>query len=152
MDNVIVIKRDLEHRETWRYSGKVLARNKDQIKIEAFFNRPDVEFYGMLLAQGDRFVETFFTDRWFNVFEIHSHSDNKFKGLYCNVSYPAEITDGVVSYVDLALDLLVFPDGRQLVLDQDEFESLSLSNEIRLQAQTALDQLIEYTRKILLKY
>ena len=29
-----------------------------------------------------------------------------------------------IRYVDLALDLLVFPDGRQLVLDEDEFEAL----------------------------
>ncbi len=32
-----------------------------------------------------------------------------------------------LSYVDLALDLLVFPDGRQFVLDEDEFLKLDLS-------------------------
>ena len=40
---------------------------------------------------------------------------------------PVEICGDYIAYDDLALDLLVFPDGRQLVLDEDEFESLKLS-------------------------
>ena len=43
--------------------------------------------------------------------------------------------------MDLALDLLVFPDGRQLVLDEDEFEALQPDAALRAAAQSALDEL-----------
>jgi len=51
------------------------------------------------------------------------------------------ISDGWISYVDLALDLLVYPDGRQLVLDQDEFEALDLDLEDHKQSLKALAEL-----------
>jgi hypothetical protein len=41
----------------------------------------------------------------------------------------------------LALDLLVFPDGRQMVLDEDEFAELSISAEKRAKARAALAEL-----------
>jgi uncharacterized protein len=149
MENITVIKCDIQNRETWRYSGRVLHRKPTEIQIEAFFNRPDIQFHGILLGQGDRFVETFYSDRWYNVFAMFDRKDSKFKGFYCNVTYPAEISDGVVRYIDLALDLLVYPDGAQLVLDRDEFEELSLSEEIRTLAETALAELKCITSKAL---
>ena len=48
---------------------------------------------------------------------------------------------GEISYVDLALDLIVFPDGRQLVLDKDEFTSLEIPEHIRRNALSALTDL-----------
>ncbi|MCK7519741.1 MAG: DUF402 domain-containing protein [Ignavibacteriales bacterium] len=51
------------------------------------------------------------------------------------------IEDGVVSYVDLALDLWVSVDGRQTVLDEDEFAELGLDEDIRDDAQKGLDEL-----------
>jgi predicted RNA-binding protein associated with RNAse of E/G family len=49
--------------------------------------------------------------------------------------------DGVVSYVDLALDLWVSTSGQQTVLDQDEFEALDLDEELRAGALRGLDEL-----------
>ena len=49
------------------------------------------------------------------------------RGWYCNIGKPALLDGDCLSYVDLALDLLVFPDGRQFVLDEDEFLRLDLS-------------------------
>jgi uncharacterized protein len=141
MSNVTVLKLDLDGKETWRYSGQVLERSSQQILLEAFFNRPDTPFHGILLRQGDRFIETFFSDRWYNIFELRDKDDDHLKGWYCNIGCPADIQEEVVSYVDLALDLLVYPDGRQLVLDEDEFEALSLEPEVRQKARQGLHEL-----------
>jgi predicted RNA-binding protein associated with RNAse of E/G family len=143
MAEVTVIKRNLQGQETWRYTGRVLERDSEQIVLEARFNRPDLPFHGILLGQGDRFVETYYTNRWYNIFEIHDRADDSVKGWYCNVSKPVEIErdqdDGlVISYIDLALDLLVYPDGKQLVLDEDEFAALDLDEPARQQARRAL--------------
>jgi uncharacterized protein len=126
MTEILVIKLNLDRQETWRYTGKVLRRWANAVLLEAHFNRDDVAFHGILLGRGDRFVEKYYTERWYNIFEIHDRSDDHLKGWYCNISLPAELQQDQVAYVDLALDLLVFPDGRQLVLDEDEFAELSL--------------------------
>jgi uncharacterized protein len=140
-DAVVVIKLNLERQETWRYSGRVLKREPHAIQLEALFNREDTPFHGILLGKGDRFVEIFYDDRWYNIFEMHDRSDDHIKGWYCNVTLPAEFKGAEILYVDLALDLLVYPDGRQLVLDEDEFEVLPLADDIRKQALTALSDL-----------
>ncbi len=54
------------------------------------------------------------------------------------MGYPAVLGAEVISYRDLALDLLVFPDGRQVVLDEDEFAALPLDARTRTQARRAL--------------
>ena len=133
-----VIKRNVEGEETWRYPAKVLRRKPGAMLIEAYFNRPDTPFHGITLAQGDRFIEAYYRDRWYNLFEIHDHLDGSLKGWYCNVALPAEIDADTISYVDLALDLLVYPDGKQLVLDEDEFTGLAITPEVRRQALDAL--------------
>jgi uncharacterized protein len=141
LDNVIVIKQNSQGKETWRYSGKIIKRTANFILLEAYFNRSDLPFHGITFREGDRFVEAYFNDRWYNIFEVHDREDGCLKGWYCNVTRPAVFADGVISYVDLALDLLVYPDMQQLVLDEDEFEALNLDQEAALAAQSALIQL-----------
>ncbi len=136
-----VIKRNVQGQETWRYRGRVLEKTANRLRLEAFFNRADTPFHGMLLANGDRFIETYYTDRWYNVYEIHDRLTDELKGWYCNVTEPAVFDADSVSYVDLALDLLVYPDKRMLVLDEDEFADLPLDEATRRRARAALEEL-----------
>lgn len=140
-ENILVLKLNTNHEEVWRYDGRVIERFPEGIKLEAFFNGGSRPFHGVMLVNGDRFIETYYFDRWYNIFEIHDRDTDVLKGWYCNVTYPAEMVDGQVSYVDLALDLLVFPDGRQLVLDEDEFDELILNENDTKKAREALRQL-----------
>jgi uncharacterized protein len=142
MSEVIkVLKKDLKGQVTWQYEGQVLRRERNAVVLEAFFNRPDLPFMDLTFKENDRFVETFYTDRWYNIFEIYDRDDGSFKGWYCNVGRPAQIADGTVSYVDLALDLWVSPVGRQTVLDEDEFAALSLDAKDRRKALKTLAEL-----------
>ena len=129
-----------------RKPGVIAARlsgaREHRILLEAFFNRPDMLFHGMLLGQGDRFIELYFSDRWYNIFEIHDRETDNLKGWYGNITFPADFSIGEITYIDLALDLLVYPDGRQLVLDEDEFALLDISDEVRKNAQQGLGDLI----------
>lgn len=139
--DVEVIKLNVQNQETWRYSGRVLNRGDHSVVLEALFNREDSIFHEIPLKTGDRFVEIYYTDRWYNIFEMHDRDDHQVKGWYCNVTRPAEISAGEIRYVDLALDLLVYPDGRQLVLDEDEFADLALDESTSQQARAALEAL-----------
>jgi uncharacterized protein len=135
------MKRNLAGEVIWQYEGSILKREPDLVVLEASFNRDDMPFMGVILKRGDRFVETFYSDRWYNVFEIYDRDDGKFKGWYCNIGYPAVIEKTTVSYIDLALDLWVAVDGAQTVLDEDEFLGLSMDVITRVQAVSALEEL-----------
>lgn len=136
-----VQKKNLAGEVTWKYDGVVLRREDNSIVLEALFNRPDTLLMDIVLKENDRFVETFYSDRWYNIFEIYDRDDGKLKGWYCNIGKPAEIGDGVVSYVDLALDLWVSADWKQSVLDEDEFDDLELDNATKVSALKGLKEL-----------
>ena len=141
MTDIKVLKRNLDGEVTWQYEGRVLKREANFVVLEAFFDRDDMPFMDVVLKRGDRFVETFYTDRWYNVFEIYDRDDGKFKGWYCNIGYPAVLENDRVSYIDLALDLWVSRDGTQTVLDENEFRVLSIGAKIQAQAVAALEEL-----------
>ena len=138
---IVVRKCNLRGQETWRYSGRILERGRRSVLLEARFNRPDLPFHGVLLRENDRFVEWYSSESWYNLFEVHDRDDDKVKCWYCNITMPAEFIDGTISYVDLALDLLVFPDGRMLVLDEDEFAELELDETTRAKARQGMAEL-----------
>ncbi len=139
---ITVSKRNEHNHITWQYTGEVLTRKNNSVIIEARFNRPDMPFHGITLKQGDRFIETFYTDRWYNIFEIHDCGDDAIKGWYCNIGCPAVWDDlDSLSYIDLALDLWVTPAGVLTVLDEDEFALADLDDSTRANALQALAEL-----------
>ncbi len=136
-----VLKKNLAEEVTWQYEGVILSRDENAITLEALFNRDDMPFMDIVLKRNDRFVETFYSDRWYNIFEIHDRDDGHLKGWYCNIGKPAVIEDDFVSYVDLALDLWVSADGKQTVLDEDELEELDLDDGLKQKVYDALREL-----------
>ncbi|HSO12217.1 MAG TPA: DUF402 domain-containing protein [Anaerolineales bacterium] len=126
---------------TYEYEGDLLKRDANSVTLEALFDREDRPFQNIILKMGDRFVEYYYSDRWYNVFEIHDRDDGQFKGWYCNIGMPAVIEDGMVSYVDLALDLWVSANGKQILLDEDEFMNLDLNDDMKSGALKGLNDL-----------
>lgn len=142
MSGITVIKRNIAGRETWRYSGQVLKQTSSAVILEARFNADDTPFLGIELKRGDRFVELYYCDRWYNIFQIHDRDDDALKGWYCNVCQPAVFeSEDCLSFIDLALDLWVSPSGSQTVLDEDEFAALAMDEAMKVKALGALDEL-----------
>ena len=143
---ITVIKNDHNGREVWRYTGREVARGPAFVQLEARFARADVETAYHTFRRGDRFIEWFFSDRWYNIFEMHAAEDDRLVGWYCNVTRPAVLEADTVRADDLALDVFVAPDGTQTTLDEDEFAALPLDEPTRARALAglaALSQLIE---------
>lgn len=137
-NKITVVKQDHLGVEVIRYQGQVLMRTAAEIMIEAFFALEHAMMVDIPLLKGDKFLETYFTGHWYNIYEIHDRVSDHLKGWYCNVSYPAEISQSLVAFRDLALDLVVLPDGCQVVLDEDEFHKLVLSPDDRNNALAGL--------------
>jgi len=124
--SVRVLKLDLSGAVVWEYEGRILRRDAHSVVLEALFDKPDFPLLDVILKKGDRFVETYYDNRAYNVFEIYDRDSAQLKGWYCNLSRPAYITAGEISWVDLSLDLWVWPDGRSAILDEAEFNALQL--------------------------
>lgn len=133
MEMVTVIKLNAAGAEQWRWPARLLERGDTHLCVEAFFNRDDSIQAGFTFQRGDRFVEWYYTDRLYNLFEIHEPASGALRAWYINFSRPARFEttgDGlVIQFEDLALDLLVLPDGTMQLLDEDEFADLHLSAE-----------------------
>ncbi len=92
----------------------------------------------------------FWTDRWYNVMRCDRPHGGGLEYWYCNVTSPAQYDGETVRYIDLDLDVLVFPDGKTKVVDEDEF----LDNSARMgyppdmieQSRRAVDEIVALAR------
>jgi uncharacterized protein len=142
----IVFKLDHLGREVWQYPARVLSRDDSCIRLEAFFNRDDMDLGYTVFRRGDRFVETFYSDRWYNIFAVYDKDDGRLKGWYCNICRPAEISRDAVRCEDLVLDVWIEPDGSVLVLDEAQFDELELSIHERRAARQATEELMKLAK------
>jgi uncharacterized protein len=141
-DLLTVKKLNLNHEVVIAYEGVVLERALNAIVLEARLQRETMDLGYTTFEHLDRFVEYFFSDRWYNIFEIHSVHDDHLKGWYCNIAQPAVLGEETIEQVDLALDVWINPDGSYRVLDQAEFDALEIDRATRLRAQQAVGELI----------
>jgi len=138
---ITVIKNDHAGKEVWRYEGVVTERRGNNLVIEAPFNMGERDLGYVIFRRNDRFVEYHYTDRWYNISEVHAVEDDSLKGWYCNFQRPAITANGIIQADDLALDLFVRPDGEMLVLDEDEFAALEIGEAERAAVLSALAEL-----------
>lgn len=143
---MIVYKLDEHGRTVWQYPAQVLERGENYVRLEAFFNRDDTDLGFATFKRGDRFVEYFYSDRWYNIFAVYDRDDGALKGWYCNICRPAVLGETAVHCEDLALDLWVTSDGETTLLDEDEFAALDLPESEQNAAQSALKTLQNLAR------
>ncbi|MBK6721994.1 MAG: DUF402 domain-containing protein [Pyrinomonadaceae bacterium] len=78
-----------------------------------------------LIEQGTVSFEHFWKDRWYNIFRFHE-PDGSLRNYYCNVAMPFTFDGETLEFVDLDIDVVVWPDGRFEVLDRNDFEENSV--------------------------
>ena len=139
---VTVIKLDPRGNEKTRYQGEVTKRLPEGVVIQAEWTRPRHNLGYVVFETGDRFVEYYYADRWFNIFDIADAQGTR-KGWYCNVAEPAHISEQQIEQIDLLLDVWVSPQGEPLILDDDEFAADTLMSDTQRQgAQAGLQALL----------
>ena len=108
---------------TITYQAELLHHTPSEIKILAIWDRPTLDLGYVQFETGDHFYEYYYTERWYNVFEIRTAAGS-LKGWYCNVTRPAHFDGGTLTSEDLELDLFGLPDRASMLrLDEDEFEA-----------------------------
>lgn len=110
--------------EAFAWEGTLVRWDTEGVRLRALFNVPVRDLGYVTLRAGDVFEELYYWHRWYNVFRISS-PEGTLKGWYCNLGAPpVDEGAGVLSYVDLALDVWVRPDGSYVVLDEDELAAI----------------------------
>jgi uncharacterized protein len=89
----------------------------------------------------------FFEDRWFNVIAMIRKTGITY---YCNLASPSLFDGEAVKHIDYDLDVKVLPDGTEILLDEDEYEShgqsMGYSEEMKLIIENNLNKLYEAIR------
>lgn len=141
-EHLLITKLDDTGCEIFSWQGVLLQGTPTSRLVEATFGLASLRVDRTTFEAGDMFLESYFSNRWFNIFEVHAQRTTTIKGWYCNLSFPATFSDRAIRWRDLALDLMVYPDGSHSVLDLDEFEALQLDAGIRARCSETLQELI----------
>ncbi|WP_226672139.1 DUF402 domain-containing protein [Rossellomorea aquimaris] len=108
--------------DTVDYKCRVLKRENRSITLFHVIETPftmttsDDE---IMIPRGSYTVAYYWEDRPYNVYFWRSR-DGDYLGAYFNLVKNTKIAPGMVSFEDLIVDVLVFPDGRYSILDEDE--------------------------------
>lgn len=146
MKTIKVTKKNLEKNKLVSWEPIVLERTNEFVRTEGFFIPPydhtdlDPDHYGM---PGDRMIGKYFKDQWFNIFEVYRGNSKDLKYWYCNICRPAEITEDSIFWEDLVVDLQIFPDGRIVILDMEDFEAMTWSKDDHEKIMATLAYLIK---------
>jgi uncharacterized protein len=143
--SIIVRACKYDGREHRRWSAELLRQEGPLVVLDAHFSEEVVHSHLGTVARGTHSLEYYWLDRWYNIFRF-AQLDGSLRNYYCNVNLPPTLENGVLSYVDLDLDILVNPDLSYQVLDYDDFEThsklYSYSDELRTNANRAVEDLI----------
>ena len=126
-----------------QYQGEVVEHLSHGVIIQAYWSHPTKNLGYVSFEPGDRFIEYYYTDRGYNIFDISSTQGVR-KGWYCNIAEPAILFEDRIEQVDLLLDVWVSPEGETLILDEDEFAAdTTLTARQRNGARQALQELLQ---------
>jgi predicted RNA-binding protein associated with RNAse of E/G family len=126
MHNITVHLLKPRKHKTVTYQGALVVQEPGHLLVHARWERAAMDLGYVVFAPGDHFLEHYYTERWYNIFEVRS-DEGTLKGWYCNITRPALIDGDVVTSEDLELDLFVAPDRQHLLrLDAEEFAALAL--------------------------
>ena len=115
---VISRKYDLMVRRSWNCG--LASRKGDLLVIVGVFGETVDHAHLGHISRGTVSFEYYWLDRWYNIFRFHE-PDGQFRNYYCNINMPPKFDGITLDYVDLDIDLIVWPDGRVVTLDEDDF-------------------------------
>lgn len=137
-------KYDGSIRRTWR--GELIEQQGSLLTLVGEFDttvdHPDLG----RIEKGTISHEYYWLDRWYSIFRFHEPSGS-LRNFYCNINMPPSFSGDVLDFVDLDIDVLVWPDLRYYVLDRDDYETnatrFDYPKHINEKVEEALSELLE---------
>jgi len=135
-------KHDGTLHRTW-LTSKVLAVHSDHFVVAN--NRTwVVEADGRRWFTREPAICFFYTNRWYNVIAMVRKTGIYY---YCNIASPSLYDGEAIKNIDYDLDVKVFPDGNELILDEDEYIDHSVlmeySEELKEVIELGMEEILE---------
>ncbi len=134
-------------RAHWRHASTLLSEDNGFLMTYTPVGTPFTNMKGAGTS-AESWTSYYWPDRWFNVVQFTANYEHP-AGWYCNVASPATLDNGVLSYIDYELDLMVYPTAEGMtweLLDEDEFEEArsrcSYDEALVARCRAAVEQLI----------
>ena len=115
-----------------KYNGKLhrswkaefIQRDTSLLEFAGEFEKEISHSHLGFIRRGTISYEFYWLDRWYNVFRFHE-PDESLRNFYCNINMPPKFENGILDYIDLDIDVVVWKDFSRQILDVEEFEENS---------------------------
>lgn len=125
-------KYDGKIHRTW--NAKFIKQENLLLTFVGEFEKEITHSHLGVIRRGTVSYEFYWLDRWYNIFRFHEPNGD-LRNFYCNINMPPTFINGILDYVDLDIDILVWNDYSFEILDVDEFEENSVKFKYSLEIQ-----------------
>ena len=122
---------------TWK--ADLIEQDKTLLVFRGEFDREIKHRELGVIRRGTISYEYYWLDRWFSVFRFHE-PEGEFRNFYCNINMPPTFENGVLDYIDLEIDILIWKDFSFQILDAEEFEENAEKFNFNLELRTKVEQ------------
>lgn len=137
-----ISKLDARGEPIFAYPARLIQEQNGTRLVEGCLTSRVFPLAGCNSAGSDHALEWYSEQDWYNLLQVYEQDSPRVKAWYCNICMPANFLSDEIRWRDLALDLLVYPDGSMELLDQDEFAELRLDQRTRARCWQALGEVI----------
>ena len=144
----------LDGRVIFLSEGEIVEKNFEGKKLvlrrSRFKGRTKYDGLGIEKREGDYAVSEVQEGQWYYR-HTYLREDGTLIGRYVNINTPVEFYPDRIRYVDLEIDVVQMPDGRVIVMDEDDlekqFQAGYLSEELKERAKREASQRAERLRE-----
>ena len=111
-------KYDLTIRRSWQC--ELISLEDQQLVLKGVFVTEVLHPELGRIETGTISHEFFWFDRWFNIFRFEQ-PNGTLRNYYGNICMPPTFNGNTLDYVDLDIDIVVWPDRSRQILDKEEF-------------------------------
>ncbi len=104
MEEILVHSCKHDGRVHRRWPARIERREGSLVVLDAVFDEEVRHPLIGTIEAGTHSTEYFWTDRWYSVFRFQTPAGRLLK-FYCNINTPARLSDGVLSFIDLDVDV-----------------------------------------------
>ena len=103
---ITIIKQNHLGEPVFSWEGELVSETTTSRMVRAYFSGAEaVAVDKVTFRKGDLMLERYYTDRWYNAFEVHDGLSDQVKCWYINLCYPAQFGMESITWQDLALEL-----------------------------------------------
>jgi uncharacterized protein len=117
---ITVNSRKYDHTVRRSWDCELISFDESLLVLKGLFENEVVHPDLGCIEAGTISHEYFWFDRWFNVFRFEE-PNGALRNFYGNICMPPSFDGNTLDYVDLDIDIVVWPDQTRQILDEEEF-------------------------------